>query len=192
MNTDRLEDGFDRHTAWLAFAWGLAEALIFFVVPDVIVGAAALGRLRRGLLAVVAATVGALLGGTLLFLAVPKIGPAIFDVYDHLPGISPGMIESVRSQVEARGASALAGGTLEGAPYKLYVSALALEGASLPSLLLWTLPNRLVRILPAALLAALFGAALRRFWRLSSKAILGLYLLGWVAIYVAYFAAVGF
>jgi len=63
---DRLDAWFERWTVAVAFAWGLAEALAFFIVPDVFVGAAALGRLRRGLVAVAAATAGALAGGVVL------------------------------------------------------------------------------------------------------------------------------
>ena len=47
-----------------AFVWGAAEAFLFFIVPDVLIGYAALRRgARAGLIAAVLAALGASVGG---------------------------------------------------------------------------------------------------------------------------------
>ena len=56
-----------RRAAAIAGGWGLAEATLFFVVPDVWIGLLALFGWRAGLRAVALAVAGALLGGALMY-----------------------------------------------------------------------------------------------------------------------------
>src|SRR5687768_13543988 len=76
---------------WLvaAMAWGFAEATLFFLVPDLVVGWIALRSPRRVLAPSVAASAGAVVGGLLVyanagwfmaaFLHVPLITQALLD-----------------------------------------------------------------------------------------------------------------
>jgi membrane protein YqaA with SNARE-associated domain len=51
----------------IAFIWGLAEATLFFIVPDVYLGFVALFDWRRALRALAAPIAGAVLGGALMY-----------------------------------------------------------------------------------------------------------------------------
>ena len=62
---DRFVDG--RAAQIVAFAWGFAEATLFFIVPDVPLTGVGCRSLRAGLKAMSAALVGALLGGMLMY-----------------------------------------------------------------------------------------------------------------------------
>jgi hypothetical protein len=72
----RLSDG-------LAFAWGLAEATVFFVVPDVWISRLALSSWRAALRGCALALVGALVGGVLLYLAGGRHEAALLALYDR-------------------------------------------------------------------------------------------------------------
>jgi hypothetical protein len=51
----------------IAFAWGLAEATLFFMVPDMIATLTALYSARRAYLQVALIVAGAVIGGALMF-----------------------------------------------------------------------------------------------------------------------------
>jgi hypothetical protein len=53
----------------LAAAWGLAEATLFFLVPDILITWVALTSLRRALLSSLWVLAGALAGGCLMHLS---------------------------------------------------------------------------------------------------------------------------
>lgn len=55
-----------KHWAWWAFAWGLAEATFFFIVPDVFTTRLALQDFKRALISCIFTLAGALLGGVTL------------------------------------------------------------------------------------------------------------------------------
>lgn len=48
---ERIRRWIEKRGERLAFTWGVAEATVFFLVPDVAIGAVALFGLRRNLLA---------------------------------------------------------------------------------------------------------------------------------------------
>ena len=74
----------------LGLTWGLAESTVFFIVPDVGVAFVGLVSPRDGLKAAVAAIIGALVGGTILFLAIHLwLGPHALQYLLLLPGIHP-------------------------------------------------------------------------------------------------------
>ncbi|MGH9188470.1 MAG: hypothetical protein ACRD0Q_00325 [Acidimicrobiales bacterium] len=190
--TGRVGRRLDRLGLAACFVWGVAEATLFFVVPDVGVGALALHRRRRALAAAAAAIAGALVGGIVLILATRAAGPGVLDVLAKVPGVPDRMIVAAGAEVDQRGAVAMLLGPLRGTPYKLYAAQMTLKGWSLLSLLAWTVPARAIRIVPVALLSALVGRLLRRPVSLHPLIATGVYLLPWYGIYVAYFSNNGF
>src|SRR5436190_634460 len=50
-----------------AVAWGFAEATLFFIVPDVLITLIALFSFKKSALAMLLATLGAVVGGALMF-----------------------------------------------------------------------------------------------------------------------------
>lgn len=166
----------------LAFAWGFAEATFFFIVPDVLLTRFALRDLRRGLLGAVAATIGALLGASLLWwLAARDIGPVLRFI-ERLPGIPLSLVTATGQSVQENGASALWLGALFGQPYKLFVAHAAAQGLSFSTFMLVSAAARLSRFAATTLLAA----AAARFVGSPSRRV-QLHLLFWVAFYAVYF-----
>lgn len=166
----------------LAFAWGFAEATFFFIVPDVLLTRFALRDLRRGLFGAVAATLGALLGATLLWwLAVRDIGPVLRFI-ERLPGIPLSLVTATGQAVQENGASALWQGVLFGQPYKLFVAHAAAQGLGFSTFMLVSAAARLSRFAATTLLAA----AAARFIASPSRRV-QMHILIWVAFYTVYF-----
>ena len=191
MTPGRFDRLLDRFGLWACFVWGVAEATLFFIVPDVAVGAVALHRPSRALAAAAAAVAGAVVGGAVLALVVGAVGAGALDVVGAVPGIPDRMVTASAADVEARGALALLLGPAAGIPYKLYVTHMALAGWSLPSLVAWTVPARALRIVPVGLLCALVGHLARRPLARHRLLGTGIYQLPWYTIYVSYVMANG-
>jgi membrane protein DedA with SNARE-associated domain len=188
----RIGEWLDHWGVWASFGWGVAEATLFFIVPDVIVGAVGLFRRRRALASVAAAIAGAVVGGFILYVAARGAGEGLRSVIEQVPGVRAETMARVRGDLEAHGGTALVLGPFSGIPYKIYAGEWGLRGWGLPALLAWTVPARAIRILPVALLAAGAGFVLRRWLYRWPEVWLGLYALSWVAVYVLYFRANGF
>lgn len=149
---------------WVAVSalWSFAEATFFFVVPDVILSAAAVRcGFRAGVLAAIAAAVAATAGGLLVYLSTTNGLVDPFALFDRLPAISAEMIARVRGDFTNEGwPSAMLAGSFSGIPYKLYAASAAAAGTPLMAFLLWSIPIRLARFAlvvgAAALLRPLF------------------------------------
>jgi hypothetical protein len=191
--SERAREVIDKRGVTTSFLWGLSEATLFFVVPDVAVGAVALFGWRRGLKAAAAAIVGAVLGGVALYLVARGMGAGVRDLIDRLPGIPHRFFAETRDAIADDGGAAIVAGPSRGVPYKVYAAEWALAGRGGLDLIAWTVPARAARIVPAALISSLTAAFWRRRfgeWRVGL--LLLLYLAVWVVIYTVYFARVGF
>ncbi len=104
----------------LAFFWGLAEGTFFFVVPDVVISLAAMLRPRRAWRHVVAAVMGSLLAGALMFGWAARNVEAAREAAAHVPFVRAGMFLKVDSSYERHGLGAVFRGPLTGTPYKIY------------------------------------------------------------------------
>ena len=175
-----------RRESRVAAAWGFAEATLFFLVPDVYLTRLALRDGRGALLASVAATGGALLGGALLWVWTAADAGAALAVLERVPAVSTGMLARVRDELLASGWLAVLLGPTRGTPYKLYAATSATLGMGLGGLLLVTVPARLVRFAALALLAAWLGRGPLAAWSVTARHRLHLAL--WAAFYGAYFA----
>jgi membrane protein YqaA with SNARE-associated domain len=176
-----------RRIALLAFAWGLAEAVIFFIVPDVLLTRIALTDLRRALVACVWTTIGALIGGSLLFLAAAHgNAPALLHVYAWLPGISNDLLVRTAQAVHTQGAFAMLPGALQGQPYKLFAVHASPAGVTFGPFILYSIVSRVARFGAASVVAAVIGRLLpsqpaRRLGQLHT--------LFWIVFYTWYFIA---
>lgn len=169
-----------------AFLWGLAEASVFFVVPDVLLTATAVaGRHRAALFACLWATGGALLGGAAVYLAAVRDAETVLSVIGSVPAISPAMIEDVRADLAHDGLAALFLGALTGVPYKIFAAQAPAAGIGLGAFLLASLPARLGRFVLTVAIAAMLDRILaRRILRRTRLALLaGL----WLVLYAFYF-----
>ena len=180
----------DRSGLAICALWGFAEATLFFVVPDVAVGALGLFRPRRALPAAGAAVAGAVLGGIAIYALGLGIEANVRDVMDAVPAITPAMIDSAREGLLDRGGFAMFIGVSEGIPYKIYASEWAVLGWGLPALVAWTMPARAFRIVLVGLIAAAVGSIFRRSVSRRPGAWASIYAIGWIAFYIVYWFVV--
>ncbi|PHX72433.1 MAG: hypothetical protein CK548_04130 [Opitutia bacterium] len=173
----------------LAFVWGLAEATVFFIVPDVLLTRLALGDFRRALFACLWAVAGALVGGTALWFAARHDAAQFFlNAFDRLPGISRGLIVRTAQALDTDGLSALATGALSGQPYKLYAVHAGAQDIPLTGFLIVSAVACFVRFTLTATVAWLASRKLRH---LPEASRLRLHLYCWLIIYSCYFVVMG-
>lgn len=172
-----------------AAVWGLAEATVFFIVPDVLLTFLAQTSLRRVLAASLAAALGALAGGAVLYgfvLAAPETASAMLQA---VPDVSPELVSRVAALLDGGLFTGLVAGAFSGAPYKLFAEEAAATGVPLSTFLLASLPARLLRFSLAGVASWLIfakllgGLSLRtRRWLLAGF---------WLLFYAAYYAGLG-
>ncbi len=177
----------------IGFAWGLAEATLFFIVPDVWIGWVALVA-RRAAWAVLACTLaGALVGGTLTYALGAATAPATSaSILDDVPTVDRDSIRRVSGEMEKHGPRSVVYGPLRmGTPYKLYGRAAGVQDESLAAFFLWSIPGRLERFLPVTVFAILAGIFLRRWVAARLRMTLGVYGAVWLAFYTVYVVRIG-
>lgn len=169
----------------VALLWGFAEASFFFIVPDVLLSWLALSSLRRALIACLFAMVGALCGGTLVWLWAINDPDAIRSMFTWIPAINETMMADVRAQLADGGVFALFMGPLIGVPYKLYALEAADLGIGLATFLSVSIPARLVRFVVVTVFAGIISRLLRRKYSLSRVRMT--HLVCWSLFYTWYF-----
>jgi membrane protein YqaA with SNARE-associated domain len=176
----------------IGFAWGLAEATLFFIVPDVWIGWVALVA-RRAAWAVVACTLaGALVGGVLTYTVAAAAPATSASILDGVPTVDRDAIQRVSSETEEHGPRSVVYGPLRmGTPYKLYARAAGVQEEPLASFLFWSIPGRLERFLPLMGIAILAGLAMRRWIGARPRTALSLYAAIWTAFYAVYVVRIG-
>ncbi len=130
----------------LALLWGFAEGTFFFIIPDVFLSYAAILNWRRTWRHVLASTLGALLGGALLFQWSTAAPVQARGAISRVPFVTEGMFAQVDSGFRSHGLLSVFLGSVSGIPYKLY----AVEGPKFCSemeFLIATPPARLIRFL---------------------------------------------
>lgn len=146
---------FSRAGLWLAFCWGVAEALAWSIVPDLAVALLAVAAPRRFVKLAAAAVAGSLCGGGLAYV----VGPVFLH---DLPLVTERMIQTTDGWLHAEGAHAVARQPWSGVPFKAF--AYQAQGAQVPIVpfLYETLLARGARFLEVATVFAVVGTAARR------------------------------
>jgi membrane protein YqaA with SNARE-associated domain len=168
-----------------AFGWGLAEATLFFFVPDVLLSAVALRDRRRALHCCLWALAGALAGGAIMFGWATVAPGAALTAVDHVPAVTDRMLARVETDLVEVGSWAIFLGPLTGTPYKLYAVLAPTAGIGLPFFLLVTVPARLIRFVLVTLATSLVARYLPA--AITYRTRLALLLTLWAAFYSVYF-----
>jgi len=186
---DRFIEG--RGAAISALGWGLAEATLFFIVPDVIITLIACRSLGAGLKATTAALIGALLGGSLMY-GLAIISPETWRSWlIHIPAIHPPLLHRVEAQFATHGPGALLLGPALGIPYKIYAVEWGARHGNFPVFLLLSIPARGIRFLLAAFLAGNLARMLAPWTRHRAQIEIALWSIYWIGFYLFYFLHFG-
>jgi membrane protein YqaA with SNARE-associated domain len=180
-------------TGGVGLLWGFAEATVFFIVPDVLLGAVALFAPRAAPRVLAFTLAGALAGGALTYGVASELRPSQSEaVLDGVPTVKETAIDRVEREMRDDGPRSIVYGPLRmGTPYKLYARAAAVEDEGFGSFFLWSIPGRLERMLPVTLVAALVGFLARGWIARRPRAVLASYGALWFAVYVVYAVRIG-
>lgn len=175
----------------IGFAWGLAEATLFFIVPDVWLSLIGARSVRAGLRVCAWTLAGALVGGTMMYAAGAAAPSGTRAMLADVPAISASMIATVDRSLQSQGLTAVLVGPARGRPYKIYAAEWGASGGALLPFLGVSVPARLIRFLLSIAAAAAIARILapwthRRIGR--ERAVL---LAIWTVFYALYFRAVG-
>jgi membrane protein YqaA with SNARE-associated domain len=173
-----------------AFAWGLAEATLFFLVPDILLTYIVIYRPRLFWRAFAATLVGALIGGAILYNAGQHRPDASLQLLARIPAVTPGLIEQAGDDLQRKGLPALLIGSLTGTPYKLYAAQAHAAGIGLAAFLIFSIPARAARWL--LLCGATWLIAKTIPERYGTKPAVLILSLIWLTTYVVYFSIMGF
>ncbi len=173
-----------------AFIWGVAEATLFFFVPDVILSYIGV---RRGVKAAVRASliaaVGAGIGGAVMYLWSAHDAATAREAVLAVPAISDAMAARAESAMTEQGwFAATLFGPLSSTPYKVYAIFAPHAGAPLPLFVLASIVARLPRFLIVGCGVGLIGRWLEP--RLGPKRVLWVLIGAWIAFYAVFFALV--
>lgn len=178
-----------RKWGWAAasFAWGFAEATLFFIVPDALLSYIGLKRgPKAAAMAALWAALGASVGGALMFAWSAAAFDAARAAVLAVPAINDAMAGEAAASVESHGWFwATLMGPLATTPYKLYAILAPHAGAPLLLFAAASITARLPRFLVVGVGVALIGrwlspllGAERLPWVLAGA---------WVLFYLAYF-----
>jgi hypothetical protein len=167
--------------------WAGAEAIALPVVPDVGLCLLALAA-PRPVLKLFLVVIGGALAGTLLLAILAIAAPeTIRAMLLALPGIDASTLAEVDLALAGNGIAGFAQ-VGPGPPLKAYTVQWLGQGGDLPGLVVGAIINRLTRIGPVVMVAALIGWGLRAWMRQRERLILVAYAVAWIVFYAAYWA----
>lgn len=183
----RLLDGWPGVS--LVFLWGLSEAALFFVVPDVAISLAAIVKPKQVWRHVLAALAGALMGGMLLFGWSVRSHKQAQAAVMRVPFVRAAMSSKVDAGYRRHGIRAMLLGPLTGTPFKLY----AVEAPAFMDLRAFFLAGALARAERFLVVWAAFGFLgfrLRQQFRLSARHLAVVHGSFWVLLYAFYWGRI--
>ena len=166
--------------------WAAAEAIVLPIVPDVGLCLLVLAAPRRTLVLFAAVVTGAI-AGTLVMAAFAQQAPdAARALLLSIPAIDPPLLASADQALARDGVAGFAQFG-PGAPLKVYTVEWLAQGGDIAGLLVGTVLNRITRIGPALIVAAVIGQLAGPWLCRHSRATLAAYVAFWILVYVAYF-----
>ena len=171
------------------FIWGVLEATLLFMVPDVAISYVTLKLgLRKGVLAALVASFGAALGGLIMYRWGSADLAQALAIIERLPAISKGMVENVDAQMHGDYPYwSMLTGSLTGTPYKIYASFAASASIHPLALFLITPLVRLPRFLLVVMLTGLAARVAGRFVP-DERCRLFVLVAFWIIFYIGYWS----
>jgi membrane protein YqaA with SNARE-associated domain len=170
-----------------AFIWGVAEATLFFFVPDILLSYIGLKRgVKPAARASVIAAIGAAVGGVVMYLWAAQDYATAREAVLAVPAISEAMTARAEAAMADNWFVATLLGPLSSTPFKVYAVLAPHAGAPLPPFALAAIAARLPRFLIIGCGVALIGRALSRW--LSERQLLWVLIGAWLLFYAVFFA----
>lgn len=180
-----------RHTLTIAaFIWSVAEATLFFFVPDVILSYIGLKcGVKSAAVASLYGALGAAIGGAIMYFWSTNDPAAARGAVLAVPAISDAMMARAQAAMaEQSWFIATLLGPLSSTPYKVYAILAPHAGASLVMFMAASIIARLPRFLIVGCGVALIGRWLEP--RLGAKRLSWVLASAWIVFYAAFFALV--
>lgn len=168
-----------------AFFFGFAEATLFFIVPDVLLGFLALRDLRKAIIACFATVAGALLGGTLVYYSAKVDWQFTMTLLDYVPKVSMRTVARSCVLLEDHGFLGLLQGATQGLPYKTFAACAAEQNLGLATFLMASFGARIIRFLAVTLLSYCLSKYLLQKFSLRTRTVI--YFFAWVVFYSFFF-----
>lgn len=172
----------------IAIAWGLAEGLVFFLVPDMFFSLTASRSPLRGLRHVGLVILGSLLAGLILHTWATRDAEAARSLVNAVPFVDQSMFARVEADYQRLGSLAPLAGPLSGIPYKVYAVVGAGHTPLLPFLLI-SVPARAERLLITWAQFTVLGLLLRRWTRRPELWSAIGYVAYWLVVYTLYWSS---
>lgn len=171
-----------------AFVWGVAEATLFFFVPDMLLSYIGLTRgVKAAASASFIAALGAVVGGVIMYLWSTHDPVAAREAVLAVPAIGEAMFARAAEAMRHDWFFATVLGPLSSTPYKVFaVLAPHAGGVGLPTFALASVAARLPRFLIVSIGVALIGRGLSRW--LSPRQLLWVLAGAWLLFYAVFFA----
>jgi membrane protein YqaA with SNARE-associated domain len=165
--------------------WGFGEALFLPIVPDVLLYLLAAAAPRRALV-LFASVIASALAGTMVLYGLALAAPEVAErLVLSVPGIDRTMLEAAR-QLLAPGDPLALAAFGPGTPLKVDTVAWAAGTGTWLGLLAGVVLNRIARIGPGLLVAAVVGWRAQAWIRRYDRVVLVVYVVGWVILYAVY------
>jgi hypothetical protein len=166
--------------------WAAAEAVVLPIVPDVGLCLLVLAAPRRTLVLFAAVAIGAIAGTLVMAVFAIQSPDAARALLLAIPAIDPSLLASADQALARDGVAGFAQ-LGPGAPLKVYTVEWLAQGGDVGGLLVGTVLNRITRIGPALIVAAVIGQFAGSWLRRHSRLTLAAYAAFWILVYVAYF-----
>jgi len=166
------------------FIWGLSEATLFFLVPDIWLTWVVLHHTDKAIPTYLWTLVGALVGGTIMYLWSIENPSLVKQLLDDIPAISLELIHHSAANLNNHGFTAMLSGSFSGTPYKLYSSQAYAANISLAGFLLMTIPARLARWSILGLLTWLIKISMTQRYQ---EGLTSFWVIVWCLNYLVYF-----
>lgn len=175
----------------IAFLWGLAEATLFFIIPDVLLTyVAMIYKNKRIVIKTLSFTLaGALLGGTIVYIMSQLEPEMMRSILLGVPSVQPYMLEHVTTTMNDHPFIGIISGPLFGVPYKLFAYA-APQYFNLILFIICSIPARLLRFILVTIIA--YWLSHHVFKRLTHHMKIIIWLIVWIVVYIIYFSIHGF
>jgi membrane protein YqaA with SNARE-associated domain len=183
---DRLEEFAIRRAGVAALAaWGFGEAIVLPIVPDVLLYLLVAAAPRRALVLFASVVVGAVAGSVLMYGCALSAPDAAARLVLSVPGIDESMLNAARDAL-ATGDPFRAATFGPGTPLKVDTVAWAAGSGTWPGLLLAVVVNRLTRIGPGLVVAAIVGLLAPAWLRRHERAAVIAYVIAWAIFYAVF------